>query len=112
MIQILDLTGCGVYIIECIPTGDAYVGASSNYFARLHAHISGLRGGLYKVANGRLQELWNIHGPRLFQFTVLEDCEARHLSIKERKWIKSLNPSLNTVVDAMPSPNWPTQDSE
>ena len=78
-----------VYAIQCLPTGQVYVGEAGSYAdRRLHAHLYSLRVGNHR--NRRLQEAFNLHGEDQFEFGVLEVCEYYDASIREGYWIEKL----------------------
>ena len=60
----------GVYVIECVATGQLYVGSSSNLDERKAAHWALLRRG--KHPNARLQEAWVLYGEGALTFRVVE----------------------------------------
>ncbi len=83
-----------VYKIECVPTGDIYVGGTNNFLRRKAHHLFCLRHGRFQ--NEKLQRVWVAYGEASFLFTVLEDvAEGRDLYAAEQQWIDRLIPSLN-----------------
>jgi len=75
----------GVYRIRCIPTGHAYVGASTMLDQRFKTHKYQLRS--RKHCNKRLQALWDTHGPAAFAFELLEQIRTPlDLSAAEKRW--------------------------
>jgi len=79
---------CGIYKIENLINGKAYVGQSVDIFRRWKNHSnfweakknwSGIKYALHK------------HGLQNFRFIVLEECSKEDLNDKEIHWIKELN---------------------
>jgi group I intron endonuclease len=93
----------GIYLITCIPTGDTYIGKSKNLSQRWCQHRSDLRANTHN--NPKLQELYNAHGWKMFEMTLLELIpEKDSLETREAYWIANKNPSLN-IVDTKLSRN-------
>jgi len=79
----------GVYMILCVPTGQAYVGQSVNIKTRLYKHKYYLQYGKHK--NRYLQEAWDKYHQASFQFSILERISVQALLIEaENKWINRL----------------------
>jgi hypothetical protein len=89
----------GVYVITCAVTGEQYVGATYDFFARWEVHRISLRGGYHQ--NPLFQAAWNLHGEKSFYAGVLEwsyahDSHSFAFSEAcEVKWIKNLRSSFN-----------------
>ena len=83
---------CGVYIIDCLLTDDAYIGCSSNLRNRRYRHSRNVGQG-----NKPLKQLINELGWQAFTFDVLEECDKEVMFDRETHWIKKLNPSLNVA---------------
>jgi DNA-binding transcriptional LysR family regulator len=58
----------GVYVVRCLPTGQAYVGSSLHVGRRLLQHRALLRAGIHP--NTALQAAWRAHGEESFSFEV------------------------------------------
>jgi|GEM_PF-7049346 len=86
----------GVYKIHCIPTGDYYIGSSSRINSRLSKHKNTLNSDKHNHDNRELQALWNEHGESNFEFSVLE--YTADYKEREKFFIRSLQPSLNTML--------------
>lgn len=109
----IDSQGCGIYSIVCTSTNDRYIGASANYFSRVGQHLSELRNNLSTVCRKELQLLWNKEGPQNFKIEILENCAPQFLLIKEKKWIRKLNPSLNINRETFAAnPSWIAQETK
>jgi hypothetical protein len=83
----------GVYSIENVKTGQAYVGASSRMRTRCRVHWSQLRSG---NAIAKLQAAAELNGLGSFKVTVLEECPPDLIPERELHWIKKLSPDFNT----------------
>jgi group I intron endonuclease len=79
----------GVYCLKHRKTGDCYVGSSINLKSRIRSHI----GAIADHSCPRIADLVRREGPD-FEFSVLE--VADNYVERERHWIATLNPSLNT----------------
>lgn len=87
------MNGC-VYIIRCVPTGDAYVGESVQYDRRRRQHLGRLAAGRH--LSERLQECYNKHGRDALVFEVLQRASCKRSMVKEEaKWMEKLRPSCN-----------------
>ncbi len=87
-------------MIECLPTGALYVGASARVYARWRSHLIDLR---RNRSPKRLQSLWNAHGRGAFRFTLIESCALDVLTVRELAHFERLQPSLNTFRPAPPN---------
>jgi hypothetical protein len=94
----------GVYEIRCVPTGDCYIGSSGHIPNRIQAHKAILNSGKLSHHSQKLQELWNTYGKSGFEFSVLEYTMGAKYQDRERDYIKTERPSLNTrhSPDAIP----------
>jgi len=72
---------CGIYKIECIPTGKIYIGSSDFIYRRFGAHRRVLNKN--KHDNEYLQRAWNKHGSINFIFSVVEICSEVDLLSRE-----------------------------
>lgn len=72
----------GVYHIQCLPTGKAYIGSSVNIEQRLACHKTKLRHG--KHHSPHLQRAWAKYGESAFRFSVICECEPQHLIADEQ----------------------------
>jgi hypothetical protein len=88
---------CGIYVITCRPTGQRYVGKSTNINVRWYHHRTTLQEG--RGVNRRLQSLWNQHGPEAFSFRVWRECGRYELEFAEQDAIDRLSPELNVHLD-------------
>mgnify|MGYP003128771977 CR=1 FL=1 len=61
----------GIYKIECIPTGKAYIGQSTMVPDRWRVHTSQLRIG--KHHKSRLQADYDKYGPNAFEYSVIQE---------------------------------------
>lgn len=80
----------GVYVIECLPLSQVYVGSGMNWRLRVQRHHKQLNKGAH--SNRKLQWAWNKYGPNAFKFSLLEACED-HIQLQkvELKWIRKLH---------------------
>jgi predicted GIY-YIG superfamily endonuclease len=86
----------GVYLIRCVPTGDAYVGGAQNMRNRWASHRGALRAGRHP--NKRLQALYTEYGADALSYSVLEVSYALHqLKDLERAWIRRIGSTLNST---------------
>lgn len=82
----------GIYLIECKPTGDTYVGQAQNLRARCNGHIAHTR--TRHVKSRKWMRLAEIPAEQ-FRITVLELCAVEDLCDREFHWISELHPTLN-----------------
>lgn len=85
----------GIYAIVNRTTGDRYVGQSVNIEKRWAGHRNVLRSG--KASSRALQEAWNHYGEAVFDFVILETCEAQDLDRREQHHMLK-GSSLNHVT--------------
>ncbi|WP_316234668.1 GIY-YIG nuclease family protein [Bradyrhizobium sp. SZCCHNR1020] len=78
---------CGIYIIECVVTGEKYVGSSEDVHRRWIAHRSRLNRGLHH--SKLLQARWDEFGPDAFRFDLIAIVEPCALLRAERDQIAS-----------------------
>jgi group I intron endonuclease len=88
----------GIYKITNKFTGEFYVGASQDIFARWNAHLSLIRSGKHyrERMNQGLQESGFTHPLDVFEIEILEKTTA--LKTREAAWIATLQPSLNKDI--------------
>lgn len=79
---------CGIYCIQCIPTGKIYIGQSSDIRGRQYQHMYQLARGTHN--NGYLQRAYNKYGASSFTFSMLTHCDAPMLNEIETFLIKAL----------------------
>ena len=72
----------GIYRID-LGNGNFYIGSASKLTRRKLEHLRRLQGGNHH--NIRMQNSWNKY--RVFNFTVVEQCEIELLTIREQVWI-------------------------
>lgn len=84
----------GVYLIVCLPTGEAYVGGSVCVTRRFQQHRYELRRGDHHST--RLQTAWDCHGESAFSFGYLVKCEESDVLRYEQHFIDVLKPEFNT----------------
>jgi group I intron endonuclease len=78
---------CGIYVIECIPTGERYVGSSEDIDRRWSTHRSQLKRQIHH--SKLLQARWNEFGATAFRFQVIQVVEASELLAIERRHLLS-----------------------
>lgn len=83
----------GIYCIKNTNSNKIYVGSSKNMYHRLARHKSDLK--KQKHGNPILQNSFNKYGEENFEFSVLEYCDSKDLSLKEQYYIDTLNPTYN-----------------
>lgn len=86
---------CGIYTIECLPTGKIYVGSSVHIYVRWSNHRARLRRGSHTGVP--LQRAWSRHGEAAFRFSILEECAKADLAAREQHYINQLAPALNCM---------------
>jgi len=79
---------CGIYKIEHIDTGKAYVGLSTDIFKRWKEH-----GNFFEEKDkwSVIKKALHKHSLENFNFTILEECSKEALNDREIYWIKELN---------------------
>jgi hypothetical protein len=86
----------GVYLLTHKRTGEMYVGQSGNMRSRCRTHLSTFPNGCAcSSAFSRLRDRGCKRTDLIL--TVLECCPVARLNIRERFWMRLLNPSLNGV---------------
>lgn len=86
--------GCGVYSIECLPTGKCYVGSSIDMRRRIREHHLKLKQG--KHHSPHMQRSYDRHGKESFRDVILERATSRgQLMMCEQYWIDKLKPAFN-----------------
>lgn len=77
----------GIYCIECIPTGEKYIGKTGDQFlSRYSNHIASFKKGIH---NRKMQTRWNEYGSDNFIFSVIQECEnTDELNDLERYYIQ------------------------
>lgn len=90
----------GVYWIKNLLNGKTYVGSSANLKRRICNHIRLLRND--KHPNKHLQGAYNKYGENVFEFAILEICDAIKdtLLYLEQKYIDEINPEYNKCPKA------------
>src|SRR5690349_10914490 len=81
----------GVYAVQNLVTGRAYIGSTVNIRNRWYRHQAMLRQGYH--TNGDLRRDSKQYGAAAFSLVVLETVESeRDLLAAERRWIEALDP--------------------
>lgn len=78
----------GIYKIEHVDSGKAYVGSAVNIKRRWGEHKARLNSKTHP--NPKLQNAWNKYGEGSFVFGVVEECEIEVLIEREQKYIDTL----------------------
>jgi hypothetical protein len=98
----------GIYILYCknLSVKDEYVGKSVDIYSRINNHKSDCNSEVKKKSDTRLYNFMRQHGGfKEWEFSVLEVCPRDIIDKKEMsewltqaeiKWIKRLEPTLNT----------------
>ena len=76
----------GIYSITCTITNKVYIGKSINIKNRWHQHRYALRRNNHD--NSYLQNAWNTHGEKNFQFSIVEETTEEDLQDKEIYYIE------------------------
>lgn len=84
----------GVYKIKCLEDNMIYIGSSKNIKRRWQAHKYELRKGNH--ANMFLQEGWDKHGEKNFEFSILEECPEEDRFELEQGYLNNLKPFYRT----------------
>ena len=81
----------GIYKIVNTVNGKKYVGSAVDIMKRWNEHRRNLRQN--KHHSKKLQNAWNKYGEKVFEFSVIEECErARNvLLVREQYWMDTLN---------------------
>lgn len=85
----------GVYRIVNTSNGKFYLGSTIDFERRWNEHRCGLRAN--KHINIRLQNSWNKHGERCFDFEVLKQCDPKNILQEEQHYLNELNPWKQSV---------------
>lgn len=80
----------GIYQIRCDGSGKVYIGSAVDLAERWRKHRYSLRKG--KHENQYLQNAWNKHGERTFQFEVIELVLEPFLLEREQYWLDKVKP--------------------
>lgn len=90
-----------IYKIECIPTGECYIGQTIDINRRKNKHYSTLNNN--KHDNPKLQNAWNKYGENNFSFTFwsFDNITEEQLNELECKYIEKYN-SLNNGFNLVP----------
>lgn len=85
MRRIIKQSICCVYKIECLKTGELYIGQTLDFHERKKKHIFSLRSGTHHCKN--LQEKWDQYEESEFLFDIVEVAEESELTNLEKKYI-------------------------
>jgi len=94
----------GVYQIRNLVNGKIYIGSSVVLSVRYSTHLKELRQGIH--FNSKLQNSWNKHGEKSFEFSVLEYCDPKETFEREQVYIDFLKPAYN-ISFSVGTPNTP-----
>lgn len=83
--KIMKMKVIGIYLIEDILTGNAYVGQSKDIAKRWSCHTSHLKAGDHKYKE--LQEAY-MDNPKRIKFTILEECLEEELKEREQYYME------------------------
>lgn len=80
----------GIYCIECIPTGEKYIGKTEDMFLhRYHSHVAALKKNKH---SRKIQDRWNEYGSGKFIFYIMHTYESGdNLGELEKYYIKKLD---------------------
>ncbi len=73
---------CGIYAIRLNLDGRAYIGSSNNINTRWFRHRRELAKGSHHCQY--LQNAWNKHGEKSFNFIIIEECAQDELYLREQ----------------------------
>ena len=85
----------GIYGIRNRTTGRVYIGSSGDIERRWKQHRSLLQRCAHPTS--RLQAAWLAHSADIFEFSVLEVCEASELKDREQWWLDTIKPYMPDV---------------
>lgn len=102
---------CGIYVIEQTNAGRIYIGSSIDIEHRWYIHRRLLNAGTHH--SPRLQHAWAKHGPEVFRFSVLEECERDKsiLLAREQEYLDTFAPVFNVCPTAGSPLGRPVTDS-
>lgn len=80
-------SSCGIYEIQCLANGKAYIGSSVNIRRRLRVHIWALKTGRHE--NPKLQSAWDKYGADAFSTRTILLCEPAMRLFYEQRAIDS-----------------------
>lgn len=89
----------GIYMVRHRPSGEFYIGASSNLGAREYTHYTGLKN--RNSGHRLLLKKFTPFRKRDFEFVKLESCPNCRLGERERYWKRKLLPSLNSEPETV-----------
>jgi group I intron endonuclease len=102
------MSRCGIYQIECLRTGQRYIGQTVDAKRRFMNHRWELNVGCH--VNAALQDAWREHGEDNFGFSVIEDTtrDRKVMTERELHWFdhfRALNPDgvFNTRIPSKPA---------
>lgn len=82
----------GIYMIKEKATGKMYIGQAVNIGDRWTEHVKAALGiGSTSYQTNKFYKVMHDKGPESFTFAVLELCEAKELSAREKHWIEFYN---------------------
>jgi len=88
---------CGIYKIQCNPTGKIYIGSSVQIYVRWAQHRRILRSNKHYAPI--LQRAWSYYGEEAFYFSILEECISMLLVDREQYYVNLLQPQFNTLLN-------------
>jgi group I intron endonuclease len=93
----------GIYKITNTINGNCYISSAVNIHSRWKAHVKGLNKN--KHHSQKLQNAWNKYGEPSFEFSVLEECEAKRdvLLGREQYWIDTFSAASRRNYNMLPT---------
>lgn len=88
----------GIYIIEHIPTGKTYIGASSNLKQRRYTHLRSLHLSQAHNTEMLIDYQDSAIGNSAIDFRVIEYCDIDQLNEREKFQIDALKPDYNNNI--------------
>jgi group I intron endonuclease len=75
----------GIYKILNTKNNKVYIGQTKDYDKRIREHIRYLKNNTHQ--NKYLQRTYNKYGVDIFEFSLIEECSEKELTIREQYWI-------------------------
>ena len=75
----------GIYKILNTKNNKVYIGQTKDYDKRIREHLRYLKNNTHQ--NKYLQRTYNKYGADIFEFSLIEECSEKELTIREQYWI-------------------------
>jgi predicted GIY-YIG superfamily endonuclease len=91
------VTEVTIYRLTCKPTGESYVGSTTQAWSRRRGHhLSRLRADWHR--SRRLQAAWRKFGEAAFTFEIVEVVESWERGVAEQRAINSSRSTFNALT--------------